>query len=119
MTFAINLDFHTNLDFHNLGLAEFAQCLENNGLIAPEFKLLEHFSERELFAYAGPSVIAGRVRYVLADVNDEGGCDVNEAWVYIARNGKLCADYAGWPMLENVSADRAVEFVEQIRRVTK
>ena len=44
MTFAINLDFHTNLDFHNLGLAEFAQCLENNGLIAPEFKLLEHFS---------------------------------------------------------------------------
>lgn len=119
MTFAINLDFHTNLDFHNLGLAEFAQCLENNGLIAPEFKLLEHFSERELFAYAGPSVIAGRVRYVLADVNDEGGCDVNEARVYIAHNGKLCADYAGWPILENVSADRAVEFVEQIRRVTK
>ena len=119
MTFAINLDFHTNLDFHNLGLAEFAQCLENNGLIAPEFKLLEHFSERELFAYAGPSAIAGRVRYVLADVNDEGGCDVNEAWVYIAHNGKLCAEYAGWPMLENVSADRAVEFVEQIRRVTK
>lgn len=108
-----------NLDFHNLSLAEFAQCLENNGLIAPEFKLLELFSERELFAYAGPSVIAGRFRYVLADVNDEGGCDVNEAWVYIARNGKLCADYAGWPMLESVSAVRAVEFVEQIRRVTK
>lgn len=113
MTFAINFDFR------NLSLDDFAQCLKNNGLIAPDFKLLEQFSERELFAYAGPSVIAGRFRYVLADVNDEGGCDVNEAWVYIAPNGKLCADYAGWPMLESVSAVRAVEFVEQIRQVTK
>lgn len=113
------MDFITTFDFRNLSLEQFSRCLVNNGLFVPSFELTKQYPSWQLIAYAGPSAVPGRFRYVIADINDDGKPIVSEAWVYIGVNGKMCADFSGWTAYETASVDETIALVDQIRQRNK
>lgn len=93
-------------------IADIKQYLNNEGVVLADsdFAFAE---EHDALKYIGYVPHHHRFLIAFEDDENEGNLYVSIVYVWLGRNGKLCADFGGNPVFESADKAAIMEYIEE------